>query len=154
LLPTRRPTRSSSAEGSWFHDGAEFTAEDVKATYARIIWPPKGISIPRTPLFAAVSDINTRDRYTIEFNSVNRVQRTSCWVPSPVWNIIVRKKTLEDNNYNLRTLPNFPGTGPFRHVSRIDKEVWILEKNPQYWNAGLPYLDRLEIYHWVPGRLS
>ena len=30
--------------GVQFHDGAEFTAEDVKATYARIIWPPKGIS--------------------------------------------------------------------------------------------------------------
>jgi peptide/nickel transport system substrate-binding protein len=34
-------------QGVQFHDGAEFTAEDVKATYARIIWPPKGISIPR-----------------------------------------------------------------------------------------------------------
>ena len=35
-------------------------------------------------------------------------------------------------------------------MSRIDKEVWILEKNPQYWNTGLPYLDRLEIYHLGP----
>src|SRR5262245_52744941 len=54
-------------QGVRFHDGAEFTAEDVKATYARIIWPPKGISIPRTPLFSAVSEINIRDRYTVEF---------------------------------------------------------------------------------------
>jgi len=28
-------------QGVQFHDGAEFTAEDVKATYARIIWPPQ-----------------------------------------------------------------------------------------------------------------
>ncbi|HSX77008.1 MAG TPA: ABC transporter substrate-binding protein [Candidatus Saccharimonadia bacterium] len=137
--------------GVLFHDGAEFTAEDVKATYARIIWPPKGISIPRTPLFAAVSDINTRDRYTIEFKlSEPRPTDFMLGAFASGWNIIVRKKTLEDNNYNLRTLPNFPGTGPFRHVSRIDKEVWILEKNPQYWNTGLPYLDRLEIYHLGP----
>ena len=57
------------------------------------------------------------------------------------WNIIVRKKTLDDNQGNLRQVMNFPGTGPFRHVSRKDKEVWIMEKNPNYWNKGLPYLD-------------
>ena len=25
-----------------------------------------------------------------------------------------------------------------------------MEKNPHYWNKGLPYLDRLEIYHLAP----
>ena len=66
------------------------------------------------------------------------------------WNIIVRKKTLEENNYNLRQVMNFPGTGPFRHVKRVDKEVWVMERNPDYWNAGLPYLDGLEMYHLAP----
>ena len=138
-------------QGVQFHDGAEFTAEDVKATYARIIWPPKGISIPRTPLFSAVSEITIRDRYTVEFKlSEPRPTPFMLGAFASGWNIIVRKKTLEDNDYNLRTVPNAPGTGPFRHVSRTDKEVWILEKNPQYWNTGLPYLDRLEIYHLGP----
>ena len=45
---------------------------------------------------------------------------------------------------------NYPGTGPFRHVSRKDKEVWIMEKNPNYWNKGLPYVDKLEVYHMPP----
>jgi ABC-type oligopeptide transport system substrate-binding subunit len=66
------------------------------------------------------------------------------------WNIIVRKKTLEEHNYNLRSVESFPGTGPFKHVKRVDKEVWIMEKNPNYWNKGLPYLDRVEIYHLAP----
>jgi ABC-type oligopeptide transport system substrate-binding subunit len=66
------------------------------------------------------------------------------------WNIIVRKKSLDDNNQNLRQVMTFPGTGPFRHVSRKDKEVWVLEKNPTYWNKGLPYVDKLEIYHLLP----
>ena len=43
-------------KGVKFHDGADFTAEDVKATYDRIVWPPKGVVIPRTPLFSAVSE--------------------------------------------------------------------------------------------------
>jgi peptide/nickel transport system substrate-binding protein len=138
-------------KGVLFHDGAELTAEDVKATYDRIVKPPKGISIPRTPLFATVSEINARDRYTIEFK-LSEPRPTSFMMGAFAcgWNFIVRKKTLEDNNYNLRQIPNYPGTGPFRHVKRVDKEVWILEKNPDYWNEGLPYVDGLEIYHLPP----
>ena len=66
------------------------------------------------------------------------------------WNIIVRKKTLDDNQGNLRQVMNYPGTGPFKHVSRKDKEVWIMERNPDYWNKGLPFVDKLEIYHFLP----
>ena len=54
------------------------------------------------------------------------------------------------NNYNLRHVMDFPGTGPFRHKKRIDKEVWIVERNPVYWNEGLPYLDGIEFYHLPP----
>src|SRR2546427_8758755 len=35
-------------KGVKFHDGADFTADDVKATYDRIVHPPKGVVIPRT----------------------------------------------------------------------------------------------------------
>ena len=138
-------------QGVQFHDGTDFTSADIKATFDRIAKPPSGISIPRTPLFRAVSEINARDKYTVEFKLSE--PRPINFIMSSIasgWNVIVRKKTLEDNDYNLRNVPNFPGTGPFRHVSRIDKEVWIVEKNPQYWNTGLPYLDRLEIYHLGP----
>jgi ABC-type oligopeptide transport system substrate-binding subunit len=45
---------------------------------------------------------------------------------------------------------NYPGTGPFKHVSRQDKEVWIMERNAGYWNKGLPSVDRLEIYNLPP----
>ena len=134
-----------------FHDGGEFTAEDVKATYQRIIWPPAGVSIPRTPLFAAVSEINVRDPYVIEFKlSEARPEKFMLGAFASGWNIIVRKKTLEEHNYNLRQVMNYPGTGPFRHVKRVDKEVWVMERNPDYWNEGLPYLNGVEIYHLAP----
>lgn len=138
-------------KGVTFHDGADLTAEDVQATYQRIIQPPRGFSSPRTPLFATVSDINVRDSHTIEFKlSEPRPQNFMLGAFASGWNIIVRKQTLEDNNYSLRQIPNYPGTGPFRSVTRIDKEVWVMERNPDYWNEGLPYLDGIEFYHLPP----
>jgi len=138
-------------KGVTFHDGADFTAEDVKATYQRIIQPPKGFSSPRTPLFATVSEINVRDSHTIEFKlSEPRPQNFMLGAFASGWNIIVRKQTLEDNNYSLRQIPDYPGTGPFRSVNRVDKEVWVMDRNPNYWNEGLPYLDGIEFYHLPP----
>ena len=138
-------------KGVKFHDGADFTAEDVKATYERIARPPKGVVIPRTPLFATVGDIVVLDPHRIEFRLTEaRPKAYMLGAFASGWNIIVRKKSLEDNGGNLRQVMNYPGTGPFRHVSRRDKEIWIQERNPDYWNKGLPLVDKLEIYHFLP----
>ena len=138
-------------KGVKFHDGADFTAEDVKATYDRIAHPPKGVVIPRTPLFATVGDIVVLDPHRIEFRLTEaRPKAYMLGAFASGWNIIVRKKTLDDNQGNLRQVMNYPGTGPFRHVSRKDKEIWIQERNPDYWNKGLPLVDKLEIYHFLP----
>src|SRR5205814_9825273 len=66
------------------------------------------------------------------------------------WNVVLRKKTLEDNGYNLRKVEFYPGTGPFKSVKRVENETWVMEKNPNYWNKGLPYLDGIEFYHALP----
>ena len=138
-------------KGVKFHDGADFTAEDVKATYERIVRPPKGILIPRSSLFTTVSEIVVLDPHRIEFRLTEpRPRPFMLGAFASGWNIIVRKKSLDDNQGNLRQVMAYPGTGPFRHVSRRDKEVWIMEKNPNYWNKGLPYVDKLEIYHLLP----
>ena len=138
-------------QGVQFHDDAELTADDVKATFDRIVKPPEGVSIPRSILFRAVSEITARDKYTVEFKLAE--PRPIDFMMSALasgWNVIVRKKTLEDNNYNLRKVVVYPGTGPFRSARRVENEVWVMEKNPNYWNKGLPYLDGIEFYHVLP----
>jgi peptide/nickel transport system substrate-binding protein len=138
-------------KGVKFHDGADLTAEDVRATYERIVRPPKGVVIPRSSLFTTVGEIVVLDPHRIEFRLTEpRPRAFMLGSFASGWNVIVRKKTLDDNQGNLRQVMNYPGTGPFRHVSRQDKEVWIQERNPTYWNKGLPYVDRLEIYHLPP----
>jgi peptide/nickel transport system substrate-binding protein len=138
-------------KGVKFHDGADFTAEDVKATYDRIVRPPKGVVIPRSSLFTTVGEIVILDPHKIEFRLTEpRPRAFMLGSFASGWNIMVRKKSLDDNQGNLRQVMNYPGTGPFKHVSRQDKEVWIMERNANYWNKGLPYVDRLEIYNLPP----
>src|SRR3954471_16080341 len=138
-------------QGVQFHDGAELTSEDVKATFDRIVKPPSGISIPRSSLFTAVEEIRTPDKYTVQFKLAE--PRPANFIMSSIasgWNVIVRKKTLEDNNYNLRRLVTYPGTGPFTSVRRVENEVWVVQRNPGYWNKSLPYLDGIEFFHALP----
>ena len=138
-------------KGVTFHDGAELTAADVKATFDRIINPPAGISIPRSVLFRAVSGIEIPDDHTITFK-LSEPRPPSLIMASIAsgWNVILRKKTLEDNAFNLRRLVTYPGTGPFRSVRRVENELWVMERNPNYWNKPLPYLDGIEFYHTLP----
>jgi peptide/nickel transport system substrate-binding protein len=138
-------------KGVQFHDGAELTAADIKATFDRIRKPPGGVSIPRSVLFKAVEEIAAPDDYTVQFKLAE--PRPVNFIMSAIasgWNVIVRKKTLEDNNYNLRKVEIFPGTGPFKSVKRVENESWLLERNPNYWNKGLPYLDNVQFFHALP----
>jgi len=138
-------------QGVTFHDGTDFTSADIKATFDRIAKPPPGVSIPRSALFTAVSEINARDKYTVEFKlaaprSVNFMMSAF----ASGWNVIFSKKTLEENNYNLRNVLYIPGTGPYKTRRRVENEIWVMDKNPNYWNKGLPYLDGIEFYNLLP----
>jgi ABC-type transport system substrate-binding protein len=138
-------------KGVEFHDGAELTSEDVKATFDRIRKPPQGISIPRSVLFRAVDEITAPDKYTVQFKL--KEPRSSSFMMAAIasgWNCIVRRQTLEDNGYNLRKVLNIPGTGPFRSVKYVENETRIMEKNPNYWNKGLPYLDGIQFFSLIP----
>ncbi len=151
IAPDGRKYTFYLRKGVKFHDGADFTADDVKATFERIARPPKGVVIPRTPLFATVGDIVVVNPHQVEFRMTEpRPRPYMLGAFASGWNIVVRKKSLEEHGGNLRQVMDYPGTGPFKHVQRKDKEVWIMERNANYWNKGLPYVDRLEVYHMPP----
>ncbi len=105
-------------QGVQFHDGTDFTSADIKATYDRICKPPPGISIPRSALFTAVKEINAPDKYTIEFKlaaprSVNFMMSAF----ASGWNVIFSKKTLEENNYDLRRVLQHPRYRPLQDAA-------------------------------------
>ncbi len=133
-------------EGVKFHDGAPLTADDVAASYTQIIYPREGVLSPRKTLFEPVQEIVVVDPYTVEFR-LSEPRSFLLRAFSAGFNVIVRKQSLEDNDYDLRRVPDYPGTGPFKHDSLEPGIVRRMVKNEDYWNPDLPYLDEMHAFH-------
>ncbi|MBV7327748.1 hypothetical protein KFU94_05705 [Chloroflexi bacterium TSY] len=125
-------------EGITFHDGSEFTAEDVVFTYDRVMDEDFGSS--RRPDFLPIESVEAIDDYTVQFT-----------MSAPFAPFLTKLE-------NLRIVPNDAeidhaltpvGTGPFTFVEWISGQSITLAKNPDYWQEGLPYLDEL-VYRPIP----
>src|SRR5256712_6772802 len=136
----------SLREGLKFHDGAPLTAEDVVASFTHILSPPPGGLSPRQGLFDAVKEVVATGPLTVEFH-LTEPRGYLLRGLAAGFNVIMRKQTLEENQYDLRRVPVYPGTGPFRHKSLEPGVVRRLERNPDYWNPALPYLDGIDVFH-------
>ena len=133
-------------QGVKFHDGAALTADDVAASYTQIIFPREGVLSPRKTLFEPVQEIVVVDPHTVEFR-LSEPRSFLLRAFSAGFNVIVRKQSLEDNDYDLRRVPDYPGTGPFKHDSLEPGIVRRMVKNEDYWNPDLPYLDEMHAFH-------
>ena len=140
-------------DGVKFHDGSDFSAEDVKASYDRIIFPQGELVSGRKTNFGAVTSVNVLDPLTVEFEL--DAARGPGWMLTAMahgWNVIVKKESLEANDGDLKEVDNHPGTGPFKYVSRND-EVWVQERFDDYWDPSKPNVDRIEhiwLVAWTP----
>ncbi len=54
-------------KGVKFHDGAEMTSKDVKASYDKIIFPPAGLKSSRGASYQSVEVVEAPDPYTVRF---------------------------------------------------------------------------------------
>ena len=132
-------------EGVKYHDGEAFSAEDVVATFNRILDPPAGIVSPMKANFTFVDSVEAVDAMTVRFN-LSSPRPFFLNLLTPTNALIYSKKSLEEHNYDLREVIA-PGTGAFRFVDHLPAEKWILERNPDYWDPELPYVDGLEMLH-------
>jgi peptide/nickel transport system substrate-binding protein len=132
-------------EGVTYHDGEPFSAQDVVATFGRILDPPEGIVSPMKANFTFVDSVEAVDAMTVRFN-LSSPRPFFLNLLTPTNALIYSKKSLEEHNYDLREVVA-PGTGAFRFVDHLPAEKWVMERNPDYWDPELPYVDGLEMLH-------
>ena len=127
-------------KGVRWHDGEPFTSADVKFTILEVL---KKVH-PRGPnSFREVSRIDTPDDHTAIFhldNPAPYMMRSFSAYESPM----VPMHLLEGQDIKSAPLANNPvGTGPFKFVEWKKGQYIRLDKNEDYWQEGLPYLDRI-----------
>jgi ABC-type transport system substrate-binding protein len=125
-----------------FHDGTPFSADDVMATYNRILDPPEGFTSPYTEAFAPVTTLDKVDNMTVRFTLKQPYFLFMDHVASDFGGVIYPKKWLDQYNQDVREVL-VPGTGPWVLKEERQEEFWSYTKNKEYWNPYLPYCDEL-----------
>ncbi len=127
-------------QGVKFHDGSALTSADIKASWEKIIWPSKdkGVVSTRRSYYAMVKSIETPDRDTVVFR-LNYPSASFLSFTAHPANLMYAKKNLDqDANWYKR---NANGTGPFKFKQWVRGSFLEVERNPNYFRTGMPYLD-------------
>ena len=129
-------------KGVKFHDGTDFTSEDVRFTIERTQNPDLGHLQQQD--FSIVESIDTPDDYTVIFH-LSEVR------PTFIYLMTAYNMCALSSEYDYASLGEIKpmGTGPFVLKELVPKESALLIKNEEYWNEGLPKADELRIY-FVP----
>jgi peptide/nickel transport system substrate-binding protein len=126
-----------------FHDGSTMTSADVKATYDKIVFPPKGVRSSRLAHYKAVAAIEAPDPATVVFKLKHPSAAFVANLASP-WNVIFPEKYLDKDPNHFKT--NVVGSGPFKFKSYVRGATFEGERNPDYFIKDRPYLDGYKFY--------
>lgn len=130
-------------KGVKFHDGSDFTAADIKATYDRIRNPPEGIVSVRKGLHGAIKDIETPDPHTVIFRVSQVDMSLELQFASPFNCVYSAKKLAQDMNYPAKEVM---GTGAFQFVEYVKGSHWSAKRFDGYFLKERPYLDGYKAY--------
>ncbi len=131
-------------KGVQFHNGQKLTAQDIVATYKKIIFPPKGVPSTRKSFYSMVDKVYAPDDYTVVFELKYGTAGFLPAMASP-FNFIYSKDDLEKYGYNWHT-KNINGTGAFVFVQHQPGAFVEGKRYDKYHHMGkdgkpLPYLD-------------
>lgn len=132
-------------EGVKFHDGSELTSADVKASWDKIVFPPSGVASTRRSLYQMIKAVEAPERYTVVFELHYPSASFLPMIAHPA-NFIYAKKYLDEDVHWYKK--NAMGTGPFKLKRWVRGSVLEVERNPDYFKKGLPYMDGIK-YHMI-----
>jgi peptide/nickel transport system substrate-binding protein len=125
-------------QGVTFHNGRELTAADVKYSFERIMDPD--VPAVAKGYFDKLETIETPDDYTVRL-IYSEVFAPLLMALTRLETAIVPQEEVEQTE-QWETHP--VGSGPFRFDSYVPDQAAVLVRNENYWEEGLPLLDRVE----------
>jgi peptide/nickel transport system substrate-binding protein len=124
--------------GVKFHDGSAFSSSDVKVKFDRARTKDSGHTAPT--YFDGITSVTTPDANTVVFKLAK--PNTSFVYNLAQPESIIEPEELFANAAGLEKLKVGPiGTGPFKFKAWNRGSSIVLERNPDYYVRGLPYLD-------------
>ncbi len=130
-------------QGVKFHDGSDMTSADVKASWDHFVFPPKGVASIRRSLYQAIKSIEAPDRDTVVFHLKYPSASFLSMVAYP-HAFIYSKKYLDQDPHWYKQ--NVMGTGPFKLKKYVRGSYLEVERNPDYFKKGLPYMDGIKYF--------
>jgi peptide/nickel transport system substrate-binding protein len=122
-----------------FHDGSPLTAEDVAASWKKIVFPPEGIISARGAGYAAMIDsIEATTPSTIVFH-LKRPSAAFLPALADPFAFIYRKTVLDQEPHWYEK--NIQGSGPFKLEAYETGQSIKGVRNSDYYHPRLPYLD-------------
>ena len=130
-------------KGVKWHDGKEFTSQDVKFTYEKLIDPK--VKTAFSSDFEKVKEIEIPDTWTVKvFYKEIFAPALASWGMS-----IIPKHLLEKGDFNKNVFNAHPiGTGPYVFEEWVQMEKIVLRANPDYFE-GKPRIARY-VYRIIP----
>lgn len=128
--------------GVKFHDGTPFNAQAVKENFDRQKDPANKC---RCAFYIAfIHDVQVVDDLTVVYNLNDPSVNLASFLTLQNSNEVIQSPTAwktKGDDYNRNPV----GTGPYILKSWTAGDRMVLEKNPDYWNKGHPYLDRITL---------
>lgn len=138
-----------------FHDGRPVTAQDVKYSLERAADPKTRSTV--SPLYLGdivgfmdkytgqakeISGVKVIDNYTIQIDIDKPISYFLASLAHPT-SYVVDKNNVESGEQPWYLKPN--GTGPYKLTQWDQGQLIVLEKNPDYYGAVKPSVDRVEM---------
>src|SRR3954454_14679182 len=126
--------------GVKFHDGTPFNAQAFKENFDR--QKDRANKCRCAFYISNVRDVQAPDELTVVYNLNDAAVNQPALMTIQSSNNVIQSPTAwktKGDDYNRNPV----GTGPYIMKSWSAGDRMVLEKNPDYWNKGRPYLDRI-----------
>lgn len=126
-------------EGVKWHDGKPFTAQDVKATYDRLINPDVKARRCGSLMRPILDSVTVKGEHSVQFDlkfpaATFIPSVASAWCRIAAEHVLAQYGDLQGPEAQI-------GTGPFKFKRYERGSVIEWERNPDYYDAKYPYLD-------------